>query len=1201
MAVSHPADAQEREADQVAAEVARTPRPLRRDSLQPAITPEKEEQSLAPVPVSAARQIRRLEEEELQARLFRQEIPEEEEALQTRLLRQEVPEEEEALQTRLLRQEMPEEDETLQARLLRQEMPEEEEEMQMHLDRQERGEEDETATGIEPPGGDMIAGRTLDAETERRIEALRGMGDPLSKDALADMRARFGRDFSAVRVHTDAEAAALCAQVRARAFTVGNDVFFAPGELAPETERGRELLAHELAHVVQQSGGATRKLMRNETATGETPPPAPTLTDSFNDPSRGRIDTGTDKLIRIRQLRVPDFKLRFFNQFRARDTVYWRPNVAAGGQSREERTQQRTVWEDAVQSAADRHADRLLRRSHRTQQGNQSVYYLSYNGGNSFLIGNEDDIKVRMRRPTWTGEGRPQAFQVDHQVEDQLGGPDAIGNMWLLDAHTNQSAGPTLAGEIDRTVSGFIDHVQDRVLDPPADVDEARRTYRVEFERFAGGLGGYGNLTPLTNYYLRRDIERGRHLRNVRPMSQRDIDRSGLLDGDAEHIDLFPNTIGGYRYRLVFDPASSTYTQESRIGLSGGSNSVSGQNFDIQSVSYNAADHTGSLIIQVPGVGKAERMGVDPVTTDPIPILPLPGIEWGGRFDKNALKRTVAAKVQAFPGLSPLRLDDVDLDDQGVTMQGQITPNIPLLRDSSINFAVQGEQFQVWKTFTGPELNLPGPLQITSTSLTLTGSNQGFSLSGRAKLEIANLGEGYLAAEAGTSFEGAAGFAVEGGFSFDTSLFDPAEVTLRYADGALSGSGTLGIPEGKVPGVRSATIRADYARDRFSATGEAELAVPGVERGTLTLTHSEEEGTTIGGTFTLSGDIPGIRGGEIGAEITRRPEGEGYKVSASGEAQPDIPGVDSTLSVEYDDGAFTASVTASYARGMLSGEIEAGATNRTLNAEGEPTGDPGEEILVYGGGEVTIQIAPWLQGTAGIRFAPDGEVTVTGRIGLPSQIEIFPRQEVDRRIFSIAVQAPIIPGIVAEIGGGLSAQAGIGPGVIDRLELGIEYNPAHEEDTHVTGDGHLNVPADAGLRLSVRAGIGLGITGASATGGLEIGGTLGIEGAAEASVHVDWMPSRGLEINARVGVHAQPAFTFDISGYVSVRVLGFSVYDETWELASYRLGSDYRFGISLPVRYREGEPFDISLSDVEFEIPDIDTDELLSSLIDRIA
>src|SRR5262245_49677712 len=63
---------------------------------------------------------------------------------------------------------------------------------------------------------------------------------------------RLGYDFSNVRVHTDAEKAR---SLRARAFTVGSDITFGPGEYSPTTARGRWLLAHELTHVVQQGTG----------------------------------------------------------------------------------------------------------------------------------------------------------------------------------------------------------------------------------------------------------------------------------------------------------------------------------------------------------------------------------------------------------------------------------------------------------------------------------------------------------------------------------------------------------------------------------------------------------------------------------------------------------------------------------------------------------------------------------------------------------------------------------------------------------------------------------------------------------------------------------------------------------------------------------------------------------------------------------
>jgi hypothetical protein len=86
--------------------------------------------------------------------------------------------------------------------------------------------------GLVPPGG-----RALDSST-------RGF-----------MEERFGWNFSHVRVHTGAEAGASSRAVHARAFTLGNDIVFGPGEYQPHSTAGRSLLAHELTHVVQQASG----------------------------------------------------------------------------------------------------------------------------------------------------------------------------------------------------------------------------------------------------------------------------------------------------------------------------------------------------------------------------------------------------------------------------------------------------------------------------------------------------------------------------------------------------------------------------------------------------------------------------------------------------------------------------------------------------------------------------------------------------------------------------------------------------------------------------------------------------------------------------------------------------------------------------------------------------------------------------------
>jgi hypothetical protein len=91
-------------------------------------------------------------------------------------------------------------------------------------------------------------------------EALRSPAQALDPQASSFFGPRFGHDFAGVRVHADARAAESARALNARAYTVGRDVVFARGEYQPSTPSGRRLLAHELTHVVQQSGAAAPRL-----------------------------------------------------------------------------------------------------------------------------------------------------------------------------------------------------------------------------------------------------------------------------------------------------------------------------------------------------------------------------------------------------------------------------------------------------------------------------------------------------------------------------------------------------------------------------------------------------------------------------------------------------------------------------------------------------------------------------------------------------------------------------------------------------------------------------------------------------------------------------------------------------------------------------------------------------------------------------
>jgi hypothetical protein len=88
-------------------------------------------------------------------------------------------------------------------------------------------------------------------------EVLRSPGRPLDAYTRAFMEPRFGHDFGKVRVHSDAKAGESARTVDALAYTVGQDIVFGAGQYAPGTIPGQRLLAHELAHTVQQSSGAS--------------------------------------------------------------------------------------------------------------------------------------------------------------------------------------------------------------------------------------------------------------------------------------------------------------------------------------------------------------------------------------------------------------------------------------------------------------------------------------------------------------------------------------------------------------------------------------------------------------------------------------------------------------------------------------------------------------------------------------------------------------------------------------------------------------------------------------------------------------------------------------------------------------------------------------------------------------------------------
>ncbi|TAF03408.1 MAG: DUF4157 domain-containing protein [Nostocales cyanobacterium] len=286
LSISQPGDFYEQQADSIAQQVMRRmAQPVNRHSLQrQEISEEKEDTNLQMKPLVNF----------VTPLLQRQQMPDEEEELQMKSVYN-------SHLSWLQRQQMPEEEEELQMKPLfgaitpleqRQQMPEEEEEPVQMKSMVQR-----------LPGTGGIAA-TSDLETS--IKQSRGGGQPLADDIKQPMEQAFGADFGSVRVHTDGNSDNSNKSIQARAFTTGQDIFFRQGEYSPGSSTGKELLAHELTHVIQQngnsvqrkslnSGAKSNKLYRKYTDDGQTIPlgesPQPTT-----QPTQGDQQNQTDEI-----------------------------------------------------------------------------------------------------------------------------------------------------------------------------------------------------------------------------------------------------------------------------------------------------------------------------------------------------------------------------------------------------------------------------------------------------------------------------------------------------------------------------------------------------------------------------------------------------------------------------------------------------------------------------------------------------------------------------------------------------------------------------------------------------------------------------------------------------------------------------------------------------------------------------------------
>lgn len=995
-----------------------------------------------------------------------------------------------------------------------------------------------------------------------------GGGSSMSDSTKSEMESGFGVDFSGVNIHTGSDAVQMSESLGAQAFTHGNDIYFNEGKYSPDSSSGKHLLAHELTHTIQQGSTVQPKMIQKVDGDPQTVNPDDILKKFYLPTVKGRH-------LSIYQSWATQGKLKRFQGY-------------ARGKPNQVRLWKNHYWEKM------QNTERIG--LHENFSGLKRVR----TPGDQEWRGRRRTLLKKLSVPNWDNQGELQEhpLEVDHIVELQTGGwpnstsPNEISNMELLDKSSNASAGSKTKSNIVKIVRNYLEARGDS--NTQADAENYMASNTVNFEQVEVGQGDFAGSAIESKFWSGEEIEQGVHLSYVEDLGN--IGEPGsptefalMTPDDGFLMHLFTHTENDLSIPVAADsPASKAIA-----GLT------------ISNVTLNAGYDASDVDTAIGNITATWN-------------LPDKFNAPEGQFQVS-IKKSVgqyAGKIQNLPRIgldfqemSPITFTgDYGINENGIFAEGRLTPSLSFLQGAAIVVGIRGEEVYFNAEYSPSNLNLPVPgLTIDASTLWVGYSTiDGFGVGGNIEFQLASIGAGSI--EAGYTQE--EGFHIRGDITFDESLFGRTQASARmaYENSLWSIGGTLVIPENQVRGIKQATINADYSEESgFTATGNAELDIPGIEQGTMTVNYGDE-GFSISGNFNLSSDIPGIRSGSVEARVAKEDGAETYDVMVSGTAQPDIPGIDSSLTISYENGAITIEGSASYERGMLSGNVNIGATNRAIGEDGQPSGEPGETMRVYGGGDLTLQLTPWLEATAGVQFLPNGEMEVAGRIALPSSVDVFDRREFRRNLFTVpTIEIPLfaIPlgprsiGLVAQISGGLDFAAGFGPGQLRDVSAEVTYNPDHEDETEITGHGEFAIPADAGLTLRGDLGLGVSIGIASLSGGIELAGTLGLEGEAAAEVDLSWSPQTGIVLDAQGRIMVNPKFTFDVNAFARASLgIGWFSISETWRhnLVSFSWGPDIQFGVVFPVHYQEDQPFDISFDDIEVVYPDLDVVDMAKGL-----
>ncbi|MEU6987889.1 hypothetical protein ABZ946_31415 [Streptomyces sp. NPDC046324] len=385
--------------------------------------------------------------------------------------------------------------------------------------------------------------------------------------------------------------------------------------------------------------------------------------------------------------------------------------------------------------------------------------------------------------------------------------------------------------------------------------------------------------------------------------------------------------------------------------------------------------------------------------------------------------------------------------------------------------------------------------------------------------------------------------------------------------------------------VRGGEVRLDVGGGAWRVGGWVDVMLPGESNARLTVRRSGDR-ILYGGEALLK--VPGLR--PVNVAVTY----DGERVTGGARTTFALLGAEGEIALRYREGHFSGDGSVELRRGRFAGRLDA-----HLDEDGR----------ISGRGTGSLTIRPGLVGTVGVEYGRDRKLRVSGELRFPpyrfleprgARHELFRHSLPDIPIFAIPLGIGAV-GLVARIGGGLAVFYRFGPGEIRDMVIRGAFNPLEEDmNAELAAEARLVLPAEAGLEMFVRAGIGASVAIASATGGITLTGGVLLRGGLDASARLAY--AKGvLSFDTLARISVQPVLTLRIEADILIEAAVGGTWRFPYQLASYSYATGLEFGLIAPFHYQSDQPLRLpEARDIQWIVPQIDVGALANRVASQV-